>query len=223
MSLRSKHSHLFILLLLLVSLTLNSCQDTLCGCESFENIYSNDFSKLDLYNFENARLFVFQNDTVLGNYHNEEVSVTIAGLPYHNVIRVNIELYIHDSWDGNLDEGFSGPDYWFMKVDGEEVMRTTFSNSPCESTYCIRQSYPNDFFRQNLPREGSIQTFPGLCHLGGTPNNTTKYRVTRLVKHDGPSAKITLGDELMQTNSPDPKCDESWSVGKIEMSTYVVQ
>ncbi|WP_373492753.1 hypothetical protein [Aquiflexum sp.] len=223
MSFRFKYFHPFVLLLLFVSLTINSCQDSLCECESVENFYSNDFSNMDLHNFENARAFVFHNDTVLGNYNNEEVSVTIPGLPYHNVLRVTIELYVHDSWDGNLEDGFGGPDFWFIKVDGEEVLRTTFSNSPCESLYCIRQSYPHDFFRQNFPREGSIQTLPGLCHLGGLPNNTTKYRVTRLVRHEGHSAKITLGDELVQTNVPDTKCDESWSVGKIALSTLVVR
>jgi hypothetical protein len=136
---------------------------------------------------------------------------------------VTVELWIHDSWDGNPDNGIGGPDFWYMKVDGEEVMRTTFSNTPCESLYCIRQSYPNDFFRQNLPKAGAIRTtLPGLCHLAGIPNNTTVYRVSRLVSHTSESVKITLGDELLQLNSPDPKCDESWSVGKIEVSTLYV-
>ncbi|SMD42628.1 hypothetical protein SAMN00777080_1189 [Aquiflexum balticum DSM 16537] len=224
MSFRFKYHHLFIFLLLFVSLTLNSCQDTLCGCESFENIYSNDFTKLDLENFENGRLFIFRGDTLLGNYHNEEVSVTIPGLPFHNTVRVTIELWIHDTWDGNVDDGFGGPDYWYMKVDESEVVRTTFSNSPCESTFCLRQSFPNDYFRQNLPKTDAFQTLiPGLCVFAALPNYTSKYRVTRLVKHEGSTLKLTLGDELMQTNVPDPKCDESWSVGKIELSTFVVR
>lgn len=210
--------------LLIISLGLGSCQqDTVCDCEGNDLVYSNDFSNQDLSNIENGRLLVFQNDTLLGNYFNEEVTLNLSSLPTHNIVKVTVELWIHDSWDGNPDNGIGGPDYWYMNVEGEEVMRTTFSNSPCESTFCIRQSYPANYFRQNFPKTGAIRTnLPGLCHLAGIPNNTTVYSITQLVKHSTQNVKITLGDQLLQTNSPNPKCDESWSVGKIEVSTLFV-
>ncbi len=215
-------NYLFLFPVFAVSLV--SCQqDTVCDCEGVDGVYSNDFSNSDLGNIENGRLLVFQNDTLLGNYFNEEVTLNLQSLPTHNIVKVTVELWIHDSWDGNPDNEIGGPDFWYMKVDGEEVMRTTFSNTPCESTFCIRQSYPNDFFRQNFPKTGAIRTdLPGLCHLANQPNNTTVYRITKLVKHSGQSVGITLGDELLQLNSPNPKCDESWSVGKIEVATLFV-
>jgi hypothetical protein len=214
----------FFFTLLIISLGLGSCQqDTVCDCEGVEEVYSNDFSKSDLTNFENGRLLVFQRDTLLGNYNNEEVSLTLQELPKHNIVKVTVEVWIHDSWDGNPDNAIGGPDFWYMKVEGEEVMRTTFSNTPCESTFCPRQSYPADYFRQNFPKEGAIRTnIPGLCHLANQPNNTTVYRISKLVKHTDQKVKVTLGDQLLQTNSPNPKCDESWSLGKIEVSTLFV-
>ena len=191
--------------------------------ESQQIVYSNNFGQLDLRNFENGRLFIFQGDTLLGFYNNEEVSVTIPDLPGHNVLKIEVDLWIHDSWDGNPDDGVNGPDFWFMKIDEEEVFRTTFSNTPCMPTFCLRQSYPQDYFRQNDPKSGAVQTnLPGLCLFGAFQNYTTRYRISRMVSHNTGSVKITLGDELLQTNSPDPICDESWSVGKIEVTTMVV-
>ena len=187
--------------------------------ENQEQIYNNNFSKLDLANFDNGRLFIWRNDTIAGYYNNEEVAVTLYDLPPHNYLKVSVEILIHDSWDGNWDDGISGPDYWFMGVDRKDIVRTTFSNSPCESLYCLYQSFPNDFFRQNTPKSGAIDTnMPGLCQFGGFQNYTSRYRIERLIEHSKTdSMRFHMRDELKQTNSPSPICDESWSIAKISI------
>jgi hypothetical protein len=219
-----KNKLFFLVFLFPLILGLSSCQqDTVCDCEGNDLVYSNDFTGEDINNFDNGKLFVFENKTLLGNYHNEEVSLNVPSLPTHNIVKVTVELYVHDSWDGNPDNGIGGPDFWYMKVDGEEVMRTTFSNTVCGFGYCLMQSYPEIFFRQNWPKTGAIRTtLPGLCLFAGVPDNTTVYSISQLVSHTGQNVKITFGGDLLQTNSPDPKCDESWSVGKIEVSTLFV-
>lgn len=199
----------------------SACQED--RLESQEIVYSNDFSTLDLAGIENAKLFVFRGDTLLGFFNNEETTLRLNNLPGHNVVKVEVEILVHDSWDGNLDDGVNGPDFWFMKVNDREVFRTTFSNSPCESLFCIRQSYPDHFLRQHFPKSGAIQTnIPGLCLFGAFPNYTTRYRISQLVSHSGPSISITFGDELFQLDNPNPICDESWSINKIEVTTMVV-
>lgn len=196
--------------------SLISCEDELLG-ESI--IYSNDFNSLDLRNFSNARLIVFQGDTIMGFYHNEEVSVSVFELPPHNALKITIDVLAHDSWDGNVDDGISGPDFWYFKIDNEEVYRTTFSNTPCVSSFCIRQSYPSEYFKQNFPKTGAIETnIPGICSARKSSNGTSKYRVTKIIAHNGPDVRLTLGDELMQLNAFNPICDESWSVSNIEIS-----
>ncbi|HSF55705.1 MAG TPA: hypothetical protein VLA71_18275 [Algoriphagus sp.] len=198
---------------LLISMT--SCLPTV---ESEQVVYSNNFSDLDLAGFENARLLVFQNDTVVGHYNNEEVAVNIQNIPAHNYLKVTIDILVHDTWDGNPDDGLGGPDFWYMGYDGQEVFRTTFSNSPCESTYCLYQSYPNDYFRQNVPKSGAVRTnMPGLCLFGAFQNYTTQYSISKLIDHSNPNIKIYMGGDLIATNSPDPICDESWSIAKIEV------
>jgi hypothetical protein len=193
---------------------------TVSCVESVENqvqFYNNNFSKLDLANFENGRLFIWRNDTIAGYYNNEEVAVTLYDLPKHNYLKLSVELLIHDSWDGNWNDGISGPDYWFMGIDSVDVVRTTFSNSPCVSSYCLYQSFPNDFFRQNTPKTGAIETnMPSLCL--GSFTSTSRYRVERLIEHAKvDSIRFHMRDELKQTNSPSPKCDESWSIAKISI------
>jgi hypothetical protein len=209
----------FLMVILIAFLT-SSCEDKLTN--EFL-VYSNDFSTLDLRNFENARLFIFLGDTLAGYYNNEELAFTIRDIPPHNILKVEVELLVHDTWDGNPDDGLSGPDIWYMKVDDQEVVHTTFSNSPCEWTYCLKQSYPNDYFRQNRPKTGAIQTnLPGLCLFGAFNNYTTKYRVSRLVSHQADSVRLVFGDHLKALNSPDPLCDESWSISKVEVVGMIV-
>jgi hypothetical protein len=204
-----------LIILYFVMISMTSCLPIV---ESEQVIYSNDFSNLNLAGFENGKLFIFQRDTVAGYFHNEEVSVSLQSIPSHNYLKVTIDILVHDSWDGNPDDGVGGPDYWYMGYDNTEVFRTTFSNSPCESTYCLYQSYPNDYFRQNVPKSGATRTnIPGLCLFGAFQNYTTRYSVSKLIPHVNPSIKIYMGADLLNTNSPDPICDESWSIAKIEV------
>jgi len=204
-----------LFVLVLMAATFSSCTDTL---ESEVVVYSNDFSDSDISGFTNARLQVYEKDTVLGYYHNEEVSFTVDNLPPHNLLKVTVEIYVHDSWDGNPDNEVAGPDLWFFGVDSQEVFRTTFSNTVCNFTYCLYQSYPDTYFRQNRPKSGAIKTdLPGICIFGAEPNYTTKYSITKIIEHDSRASRIYMNTELAAVNSPDPVCDESWSLSSVKV------
>lgn len=216
----SFNRRLWELLVIPILLFSFSCTDTL---ESEVVVYSNDFGELNLEGFEGARLFIFENDTLSGFYHNEEITLTVDELPSHNLLKVTVDIIVHDSWDGNPDDGQSGPDYWVLGVDDKEVFRTTFSNTPCESTFCLYQSYPDNYARQNVPKSGSVKrNMPGLCLFGAFENYSTRYSISKIVDHDDRDVKIQLWDELRQEGIPDPVCDESWSIAQIEISTLVV-
>ncbi len=211
----------FYPLTLFLVLTLTSCVDELL---SETNVYTNDFSAANLSNFTNARLIVFQSDTIMGFYHNEEVSVRVLDLPPHNALRITIDVLAHDTWDGNVDDGISGPDFWYFKVDDAEVYRTTFSNTPCVNSLCLRQSFPSEYFKQNFPKTGAMQTnIPGMCSRRNDNNATSKYRITKIIAHSERDVKLTMGDELLQLNAINPICDESWSVSKIEINAMEVR
>ncbi|WP_225586876.1 hypothetical protein [Algoriphagus sp. Y33] len=208
-------------LLLVVVAIFFSCADTL---ESETVAYTNDFSDMNLDGFENGRFMVFQNDTVMGHYHNEEVALNLTGLPSHNLLKVTIEILIHDTWDGNTSDGVGGPDQWFFGVDNEEVFRTTFSNTPCESTYCLYQSYPDTFSKTNRPKTGAIQTnMPGLCLYDTVANFTTRYSISKILEHSGSTGRIYMNSDLVAENSPDPLCDESWSLAGITVEALTLK
>ncbi len=205
-------------LLFSLFLTFSSCSDTL---ESSELVYFNNFSKLDLKGFENGKLFIFEKDTLAGFYHNEEVAVNLGDLPTHNLLKITLDIAIHDSWDGN-PKGIDGPDYWFFGVDDQEIFRTTFSNSPCESLFCLYQSYPSTYFKQNVPKSGAIRTNqPGLCLFGAFPNYTTRYSISQIITHSADSVRIYMNSELV--GGPlDPVCDESWSLAEIRVEALIL-
>lgn len=209
----SSFKYFFITLIFILS---SACQDDI-----LEDImiYSNDFTTMDSRNIQTSVGFEeFQNDVVLGFFHNESFLLTLDDLPTHNTIRVTIDLYIHDSWDGNA-QNTDGPDIWKMLVDNELIVNTTFSNSPCEPSYCLYQSYPENGVRQFAPKTGAVlSNLPGLCQYAEVSGWTTKYRITHLVPHSKSTLTIQCIDELVQSNVINPKCDESWSVSKIEVS-----
>jgi len=186
-------------------------------------VYQNDFSTMDVSNIDNALLGEFQGRTVLGPYNAAEVLIKVPNLPAHNTVRVSVDILIHDSWDGNVGD-VGGPDIWYMQLDGAEVLRTTFSNSPCNSLYCLYQSFPENYPRFLEPKTGAETTqLPGRCQYAGILGWTTLYRVTKLISHSAGQLTVLLGDELRQTNARNPICDESWSIANIEVSTLIIK
>jgi len=213
----NKKTDLFLKGFAIASLLLySSCQQ-----EFLEEIivYSNDFTTMDSRNIQsNIGFGEYNDELVLGFFHNESFTLKLTDLPKHNTVRVTIDLYIHDSWDGN-SRVVDGPDVWKMLVDNEMIVNTTFSNSLCEPSYCLYQSFPENGLRQFVPKTGAVITdLPGRCQFFGVSGWTTKYRITHLVPHQNRTLAITCLDELVQTNVMNPKCDESWSVSKIEVS-----
>lgn len=195
-----------------------SCQETQEPGEVI--IYSNDFSQEDLGNISNGRILSFNNSAVLGNYNNEEVSLFIDDIPSHNLIKVSIDLLIHDSWDGNAGP-LSGRDIWYLNLDGKSVVNTTFSNQPCVPTFCPSQSFPEQYGRHFDPKTGAMEEdLPGLCKYADSVGWTTKYRISKLIRHKGNQMTLVCGDRTVQNVLTTSQiCDESWSLSKIEVST----
>ena len=209
-----KFTNLFFLKLA-VTLICCSCQQKLL--EEFK-VYTNDFSSMDLQDIESDRgIFIFNEVPVLGNFNNEGFVLTLRNLPNHDMVRIEFDLYIHNYWNGN-SQGIEGPDIWKMEVDNVEIVNTTFANTPCESTYCQYQSFPENIFRSFPPRTGSVNTpLPGLFEQQFNLGWTTKYRITKILNHDRTQLILRCYDELKQENALNPHEDESWSIGNLEV------
>jgi hypothetical protein len=192
-------------------------------------VYTNDFESKDLTGIANGFTDTFNNTTVLGRYNSNDdddkgyFRLTLNALPKHDLVTVSFDLYIHDSWDGN-NAAPDGPDLWQMLVDGNTYVSATFSNSACSAgNLCAPQSYPLDYPNNyNNPKTGAYRKdLPGVCHLAG-PNGTTQYKITKTFKHSDGSLVLECSDKLVQSNTEDKKCDESWSVDNIKVQTIAL-
>jgi hypothetical protein len=184
-------------------------------------VYNNDFEANNLSGITNGVITQYNNTGVLGLYNNGYFSLLVNNLPKHDLVTITFDLYIHDSWDGNKSSP-DGPDIWEMIVDGNTFISATFSNDPCSNgpgVFCSPQSYPFNYpSSYNNPKTDAYRTdLPGVCHFLGNPNGTTLYRIEKTFKHSSGSLILKCLDKLVQPNSPNPKCDESWSVDNINI------
>ena len=160
--------------ILVILITINSCSYP----EMIRNelIYFNDFEDKLLSNIDGGDIISFNNTSVIGNFNNDGFTLFLDDVGDHDYVFISFDLYIHGSWDGNLN-GFldnDKADKWIMefkpdmnlfKDPSSDNFTTTFSNSPCWSNYCLRQSYPESYPFENN-QTGSFKTdLSEICPL----------------------------------------------------------
>ena len=226
-----KYSKTFYLLL---SFFVNSCSYPEISRDDL--IYDNDFESGDFSEVDGKATSTFNNTTVLGDFNNDGFTLHLKDTGDHDYVFIAFDLYIHGTWDGNFN-GFpenDRPDKWVMELDPEmdlikdtssDRFVTTFSNSPCFSNYCLRQSYPENYPFENNPKMGyNTINLPKVCEnvdFGG--DTTTLYKIEKVFKHSGNAVVIRFYDELYQPNAIDKdgvvqsKCDESWSLDNLKV------
>ena len=186
-------------------------------------VYSNDFEQNNLTGISGGEIETFNNSKVLGRYNNSGFELSLNNLPEHDMVEISFDLYIHDAWDGNKEgeDGIvDGPDLWEMMLDGKNYIKTTFSNVPCGTgTFCEPQSYPHNYpNNNNNPKTGAAnRNLPGVCNMAGVVGGTSLYKIVKQIKHSDQQHILKCIDQLKQSNAPDPKCDESWSVDNIKI------
>ena len=168
-------AHISKKIFLLVLVTLFSCSesDQFQGNEIF---YNNDFESDDFDAIDGAQVMTFNNTTVLGNYNNDGFSLNLNNIGPHDYIYISFDLYIHDSWDGNFNNfDPDQPDAWFIELISDfdsaggtpiNVWETSFSNSVCNTAFCLRQSYPGVYPTDNSTARGVITITSGFMQLG---------------------------------------------------------
>ncbi len=198
-------------------------------------IYENDFEGLNTENIDGAGISFFNNSNVLGNYNNDGFTFHIDNIENHDYVFISFDLYIHGSWDGNLN-GFDKddkPDLWTIEFKPDMNLHndpynnkfiTTFSNSPCFSNYCLRQSYPDNYPTDNTPKLGSFSTnLEDICPNSFFGDKTTLYKIEKTFKSSGNAVVFSIHDKLFQPNAidkdgiPQMKCDESWSIDNLRV------
>ena len=181
------------------------------------------------------RSFTFNNTTVLGDFNNDGFTLHLENTGEHDYVFISFDLYIHGTWDGNSNRFTENdkPDKWIMELDPDvdlikDISRdrfvTTFSNSPCFSSYCLKQSYPESYPFENNPKTGNSKfDLPKICKDSYFGGKSTLYKIEKGFKHSGNAIVIRFYDELYQPNAIDKdgvvqtKCDESWSLDNLKV------
>ena len=204
--------HLILLTIVLVS----ACRK---GQQEQALVFSNDFESGNLENIAGGKIEFFNSTNVLGRYNNDGFGLQVNNLPEHDLVEVSFDLYIHDSWDGN-DADPDGPDKWTLEIEGVNYIHTTFSNKECPYT-CFPQSYPLNYLNSNQqPKTGALPVeLPGACHWSDRPRGTTLYKIVKRIRHSSRAFSMRSFDELIQPNTTQPMCDESWSVDNLVVKT----
>ena len=198
-----------------------------------EIIYENNFENNNLENIDGAEINNFNNTNVIGNFNNDGFTVHLNEIGDHDYIHLSFDLYIHGTWDGNFNGFTNGdkPDLWMIEFnpqmdlfqdENSDIFITTFSNSPCFSNYCLRQSYPDSYPSENTPKLSAFEVgLEKLCKNSFFGGKTTLYKIEKIFKSSGQSAIIRFSDQLYQPNAIDKdgndqqKCDESWSLDNL--------
>ena len=200
-----------------------------------ELIYENDFEDKNLNFIDGGGVSIYNNTTVIGDFNNDGFTLHLSDVDEHDYFFVSFDLYIHGSWDGNLN-GFEindRPDKWILEYKpGMDLHKdsfidkfvTTFSNSTCWPNYCLRQSYPDDYINENNPKTGSFETnLESKCNDSFFGGETSLYKIGKVFKSNGNAIILRFYDELYQPNAIDKdgiaqqKCDESWSLDNLKV------
>ena len=204
-----------VLLTLLLFVFVCSCKEK---ASQQTQVYNNDFQGNDLSKITSGQIEQFNGNAVLGRYNRGGFTLKLDNMPAHDLVTISLDLYIHDSWDGNKQD-VDGPDIWQLLVDGGLFINTTFSNDNCGvNEFCSPQSYPLDYPNNyNNPKTGAYAFGLPFACKPTEPRGTTAYKIVRTIRHSNTTMVLQCLDKLVQTNAPDPKCDESWSIDNLNI------
>ena len=211
----------------------------LTGCSNNQiisevEVYFNDFESNDYTGISGVWISDFNRSKVMGNFNNKGFQLSLPNIPDHNYIVVEFDLYIHDSWDGNSNElNPPGTDHdaWIMEFDPDEnikaseriLFETTFSNGLCIPGFCHSQSYPQGFpFPNEARQDATSSNLPGRCLWKTSPNGSSMYKIVKMFLHNRSKSVIHFYDRLIQPDSFNPECDESWSLDNLKVTALTI-
>lgn len=146
----------------------------------------------------------YKNLKMLGVFNNTRIELDVPKLPEHTILKVEFDLYLHDTWRNDL---------WILNIDGHNRLLTGFSNDSNTP-----QSYPNWFNSgPTYPAGNQAQEIylPGLCSLKDNKRGTSKYKIVHTMQHTTKTVKISMSDAGGNKNDT---CARSWAIDNLKIS-----
>jgi hypothetical protein len=157
----------------------------------------------------------------LGQFNNDTVTLQLSNLPTHRSISISFDLYILNSWDGNQvswPEAFKaigpevktsivGPDIWQLTLDGNLLLRTTFSNWDLLG---FRQAYPGAYPGGDYPARSGAVANNTLGYIQAQYPLDSTYHLTFSVDHTDPGLDLEFNAQGLQLAG-----DEGWGIDNV--------
>lgn len=198
----------------------------LASCKGIQKdtvIFESDFEHGIPVSIINGKTEKYNGTGVLGRYSESGFILKLDSLKKHDLIRISFDLYIHDTWDGNIT-GADGRDIWIMNIDGWSSIYSTFANGECTNCFqsypVLQPSFVNGAFNfaANKPNSNAIKTdLPGACALKDVKGGTSMYRIARTFEHTGSTLEIGCFGQLEDPDPANKNCNESWSVDNMKI------
>ena len=193
-----------------------NCTITDNGAKSWNLNYNEDFNAAIGAEWDDNSTVSFRTETVLGEFNVNSTghpTLSLNSLPTHDSIRVILDFYAFDTWNGNNTQW--GPDIWTLAVDNDTLLHTTFSKDNNSS-----QSYPENYPATNPGTTGAVATNLESLNLNSThnqANKTQKFFINKSAVHTANTASITFSDQLVQDIDND-----SWGIDNIKVYLFGV-
>jgi hypothetical protein len=142
---------------------------------------------------------------------NQTIRLSLTNLPVHRALRLNFDLYVIRSWDGNSP--VYGPDRFILGLyNGPTLLDTTFSNNPKTNSDGSYQNYP---VARSAPWTGALSTGT----LGFDPFfRDAIYRLQFNCTHAGSNAAFNFTSSLFEGKGTG---DEAWGLDNVAVSTVM--
>lgn len=144
-----------------------------------------------------------------GSFLNQATTLTLGNLPAHSEIIIEFTFYAIGTMDGNNTD--FGPDIVDFRIDGTNVLRTTFSNV---LDAAFPQAYPDGYPGGSHPPGTGAATFGSLGY-GAPPGqrSDTGYRITFKQPHTAGSLTLTISGANMSSG-------ESWGIDDVRVTAH---
>lgn len=186
----------------------------LLASSSLAFTYSNDFESPVGGEWNTATTSIFNGSTVLGRFGNGSATLTLSGLNIGDLVTLEFDLFILDSWDG--ENTTHGPDRFKVSMDGTDVLDATFSNV---SFY--NQSYPAPIGMGSSPYQTNADDKDASA--GGTlPNGFYGNSLYKFGGGPNPSFSAIAGSSTMTISFTGMGLqglgDESWAIDNVKVN-----
>ena len=177
-----------------------------------------DTSYISFHNFS-ENYFEFNGSRNLGRFGTGGMTLTLEGLPKHQLIRLEFELYIHDKWEGFGLRG-NTQDVFILNVDDLNVHFDAIVNTKCLTHDCDAiQSFPNRLGEASTPENASVTDpfLPGVCFYKDEIGGSKLIKFANVYPHQSNKLVVNIAAGIKDAGLD--LCLKSWSIDNLRIRT----